>query len=67
MQFGTGAASAEIARAAIGFPAQSPSAGCGFQSLRQPLFVKKGERLAVRMSTSYATSSDDVAISWEEV
>ena len=56
MQFGIGAAGAEVPYSLIGLPAGSTT-GCGIQLLRRPLLLLAGERLAVRQSGGGLTNN----------
>lgn len=55
VQFGIGAAGAEVAYSQIGNPAHS-GVSAGIYTLRRPLLVLAGERLAVRQSGANATN-----------
>ena len=66
MELGTGAAGSEVPRARLAFPSHSLS-NVGLQELLRPLFVKKGERLAVRLSDASGGTLGEFQFFYEEV
>lgn len=64
-EVGTGAAASEVSRGRVGFPVRTYGA-VGLQRFLRPIFVKNGERVALRAAGSAATVTD-MALLYEEV
>lgn len=63
VQIGTGAAGSEVPRRVMGIPRATSYQGVGMFKMRYPVFVKKGERVAIR-GTGY-TVNFRVKLLWE--